>query len=153
LADSPFDFSATTPVASNALTVTVPALNPSGTLAYAAALYPTASPPAATLYGATIDSTTGDLAEIAGMPTVGYGATTPIIDSTGKYLFLPTHASQAGSGELRSYVISSPSGQLTQNGAPVPTGGNNPAVAAVPGGQFLLVPNFGSPAFAVMAVD
>ncbi|HEX5046863.1 MAG TPA: beta-propeller fold lactonase family protein [Gammaproteobacteria bacterium] len=157
LANSPFELSETSPPPPSQFgVVTVPALNPAGTLGYVAAVAPpTPTAVVSQLYGATISSVTGDLAGIAGTPlAVGYNATTPVVDSTGSYLFVPRNTSSAGTGgEIASYVISSPSGQLTPNGAAVPTGGNTPIVAAVPGGKFLLVPNLASPVLAVMAVD
>jgi 6-phosphogluconolactonase (cycloisomerase 2 family) len=156
LANSPFELSATSPPPPSQYGVaTVPALNPSGTVGYVAAVAPPSPTPVISqLYGATINLTNGDLVGIAGTPLpVSYNATTPIFDPTGSYLFLPRNTTSTGPGEIASYLVSLPSGQLTPIGAAVPTGGTTPVVMGVPGGKFLLVSHLSSPALAVIAVD
>ena len=68
-------------------------------------------------------------------------------------MFLPSDTSAGASGSISGYQISSPSGVLTPNGTPIPTGGNNPTAALTPDGKFLIVVNQASSTLAVMAVD
>jgi 6-phosphogluconolactonase (cycloisomerase 2 family) len=149
LANSPYDLSATNPPAPGALAINLPAIHPSGFFGYVSIPIPSA-----TLYGAALDTSTGDLAEIPGFPTsFGFDGQTPAIDSTGKYLFLPSDASAGSNGRISAYQISSPSGVLTPNGTPIPTGGSMPLAALTAGGKFLVVVNQASSTLAVMAVD
>jgi 6-phosphogluconolactonase (cycloisomerase 2 family) len=149
LPNSPYPFSSTNPPPPNTPAFNLPVLHPSGLFGYLS--IPT---PSATLYGAALDTSTGDLAEIPGFPMpYGFDGQTPVIDPTGKYLFQASDASAGASGRISSYQITSPSGVLTPNGAPVPTGGNNPFAMLTPDGKFLIVANSTSGTIAVMAVD
>jgi 6-phosphogluconolactonase (cycloisomerase 2 family) len=149
LASSPYPLSATNPPGPSTLAINLPALHPSGLFGYLSIPIPTA-----TLYGAALNTSTGDLSEIAGFPkSVGFDGQTPAIDSTGKYLFLATDASAGASGTITGYQVSTPSGVLTPNGTPVSTGGTNPAAALTPDNKFLIVINQTSSTIAVMAVD
>ncbi len=149
LDNSPYPLSATNPPGPGALAINLPALHPSGLFGYLSIPIPNA-----TLYGAAINTSTGDLAEIAGFPmSFGFDGQTPAIDSAGKYLFLPSDTSAGASGSISGYQISSPSGVLTPNGSPIPTGGNNPTATLTPDGKFLIVVNQASSTLAVMAVD
>jgi lactonase family protein with 7-bladed beta-propeller len=152
LSASPFELSATPPPASSTF-VTAPAMPSSGAFGYLTVWKPSPTP-TATLYGATLDATTGDLAEVAGMPmAAGYEAQSPVLDPTGKFAFLPRDTAPNSSGEIVSYNVSSPSGVLTANGTPASTGGNRPIAALTSDGKFVLVSNAASGTFVVMAVD
>jgi len=149
LLNSPYPLSATNPPAPSTLAINLPALHPSGLVGYLSIPVPTA-----TLYGAALNTSTGDLAEIPGFPiSVGFEGQTPFFDSSGQYLFVASDASAGSSGRISGYQISAPSGVLTPNGAPVATGGNNPAAALTPDGKFVIVVNQASSTLAVMAVD
>jgi len=149
LANSPYPLSATNPPGPGTLAINLPALHPSGLLGYLSIPIPNA-----TLYGAALNSLTGDLAEIPGFPmSVGFDGQTPAIDPTGKYLFVASDASAGSTGRISGFQISSPSGVLTPNGTPVSTGGDNPTAALTPDGKFLIVVNQASSTLAVMAVD
>lgn len=149
LDNSPYPLSAASPPGPGALAINLPALHPSGLFGYLSIPIPSA-----TLYGAALNTSTGDLAEIPGFPmSYGFDGQTPAIDSTGKYLFLPSDSSAGASGRISGYQISSPSGVLTPNGTPIPTGGNNPYAALTPDGKFLIAVNQASSTIAVMAVD
>jgi 6-phosphogluconolactonase (cycloisomerase 2 family) len=149
LANSPYPLSASNPPGPSTLAINLPALHPSGLLGYLSIPIPTA-----TLYGAALDTSTGDLSEIPGFPmSVGFDGQTPAIDSTGKYLFQPSDASAGSSGRISAYQISLPSGVLTPNGTPVSTGGNMPYAALTPDGKFLIAVNQASSTIAVMAID
>jgi len=151
LDDSPFDLSSTPPPPSSTF-VTAPAVHTSGAFGYLTVWNPSPSP-TVNLYGATIDSTTGDLAQIAGTPLpVGYDAQTPVLEPTGKFAFLARDTAPNSSGEIMSFNISSPSGVLTANGA-TSTGGNRPIAALTFDGKFVLVSNAASGTFVVMTVD
>jgi 6-phosphogluconolactonase (cycloisomerase 2 family) len=146
LATSPFALSVASPPPAGAIAITPPAVHASGAFGYLSVPIPNGI-----VYGATIDSATGELNEIPGMPlTVASGTTTPTFDAAGKFLFVP--ASPGSVGQISSYQVSAPSGVLTPIGT-FPTGGSNPFATLTPDGKFLLVPNGLSPNFAVLAVD
>ena len=149
LASSPYPLSATNPPGPGALAINLPALHPSGLFGYLSIPIPSA-----TLYGAALNTSTGDLSEIPGFPMpFGFDGQTPAIDPTGKYLFVPSDASAGSNGRIAGYQISSPSGVLTPNGAPVSTGGDMPYAALLANGKFLIAVNQASSTLAVMAVD
>ena len=153
LADSPFDLGGSTPPAAGSLFITAPALNPAGAFGYLSVWNPPPTP-TAQLYGATMDATSGDLADIAGTPLpVGYEAQSPVFDPTGKFAFLARDTSPNSSGEIMTFNVSSPSGVLTPSGTPASTGGNRPIAAATPDGKYVLASNAASGTFVVMAVD
>jgi 6-phosphogluconolactonase len=103
------------------------------------------------LYGATINATSGDLAEIPGFPfDVGVQLGNPLFNAAATVLYVP-HAAPAGA--VAMYTINAPSGVLTPAGT-VSTGGQLPDFAALsPSGKFLMVPNTLSRTLAVFTVD
>jgi 6-phosphogluconolactonase (cycloisomerase 2 family) len=137
LANSPYPLSATNPPGPSSPAINLPALHPSGLFGYLSIPIPNA-----TVYGAALNLSTGDLSEIPGFPiSYGFDGQTPVIDSTGKDLYLPSDASAGSSGRITGYQIGLSSGVLTPNGTPVSTGGDNPIAALTPDGNFLIVAN------------
>ena len=115
------------------------------------------------IYGAHIDSATGTLTEIAGLPrslggALGYG----VLDASGKYLYMP-YAQPAGGGTFAGYVATLgadyPFGGLPVLGAPTATGGALPVFTLRhPSGKFLLALNQPNPgatggSVAVFSID
>ncbi len=150
IADSPYDLS-TPPPAANAPLVFPPSIHRSGAFGYlpVVTLPPT---PTAMLYGATIDSTTGALTEIPGMPiNMSSGMTGMTVESTGRFAFVPGNPN--GVGEIRSFSVNSPSGVLTPIG-PVSTSGSGPLGAFLtPGESYLVTAHINSGTMIVFAVD
>ena len=149
LANSPYPLSATSPPSPSSLAINTPALHPSGLFGYLSIPIPNA-----TVYGAALSLSTGDLSEIASFPiSYGFDGQTPVIDSTGKDLYLPSDASAGSSGRITGYQIGLTSGVLTPNGTPVSTGGDNPIAALTPDGFFLIVANQASNTLVSMERD
>lgn len=144
---SPYDLS-TPPPPPGALAVLPPSIHRSGAFGYLPVLTP-----ASTLYGATIDATTGELTQIPGMPiNLGSNMSGMTYDSTGGYLFVPTNGANAN-GEIRSFSVNVPSGVLTPIGS-FSTYGSGPVGAFfTPGGNYLLTTNINSGTLMVFGVN
>jgi 6-phosphogluconolactonase (cycloisomerase 2 family) len=146
VAGSPFDVSVPPPPAT--LTpMAKPLVHPSGSIVYVSAV---AAP---TLYGATVNATSGALTPIPSLPT-GIGIGRGIFTSTGSVLFLPHESFNGGAdGAIAAYSVHQSSGVLTPLGT-FPTGGRIPAgVALNAEGTLLFAPNAGSGTLAVFRVD
>jgi len=157
IAASPYDLSSV-PMdqpAPNAVILPPVAVHPSDAFGYVVA--PSNTTPLNRLYGATIDSATGELAQIPGLPIdmgVGTSINGNAFDSAGKYLFVASNSGGGvGAGQMRSFEVSVPSGVLTPIGG-FPTSGNGAAgVVLTPAGDYLLTANFGSGTIMVFAVN
>jgi 6-phosphogluconolactonase (cycloisomerase 2 family) len=106
------------------------------------------------LFGASINSLTGELTEISGFPMdIGYTPAGMTQDSGGRVAFVVTHATPAApNGEIRTFTINSPSGTLTPVGT-FPTAGAEMAFPVVtPGDNFVLIPSRGASTIEVFAV-
>jgi 6-phosphogluconolactonase (cycloisomerase 2 family) len=140
LAASPFELSVTPqpPGVPNFFFVSPPFIHRSGAFGYLQAS--TAPAAASKLFGATINSLTGELTEINGFPKdTGFATGGSQFDSSGRIFFLAANpTSPATNGEVRSFVVD-PSGTLTPVGT-FPTSGANPTFPLItPGESFLLV--------------
>lgn len=125
-----------------------PSIHRSGAFGYVPVLTPTSM-----LYGATIDTATGELTAMPGPPIdLGANMSGLAFDSTGGFMFAATNTAMAN-GEIRSFLVSSPSGVLTPIGS-FPTLGNTPVgVFLAPGEDYLLTPNINSGNLMVFAVN
>src|SRR6185503_14095450 len=78
----------------------LPFVHPSGAFVYVS--LPTS--PENTIFGATINRTTGELTRIPGTPIdTGFGVTGITYDPTGGFAFVPTNAPNNTDGEIRSF--------------------------------------------------
>lgn len=100
-----------------------------------------------------------------------YNATTPVIDSTGSYLFVPRNTSSAGTGgEIASYVISSyqvnkanqrlqrytidpSSGALTLQPDFTPVSAGDHILVVDPSGKYAYVTSAGSATVSSYSID
>ena len=113
---SPYDLSVTAqPVGTSFNFVANPFMHRSQAFGYVVGqLTPSA---AVRFYGATLNSLTGELTEIPGFPLdMGFVFGGSAYDSGGRVLFVTTHSTLGGAGEIRTFTVNSPSGTLTPVG-------------------------------------
>jgi 6-phosphogluconolactonase len=144
---SPFDLSHPPPAAGPS-PVARPILHPSGAFGYLGIRN------VGKLYGATVDSTSGNLTEILGIPFVGTGLQFGAFDAAGKVLYLPHDNFNGGAaGAISAYTANAPSGVLTPLGS-FATGGRQPGgITFNAAGTYLLSANNVSGTVSVFAVD
>jgi 6-phosphogluconolactonase (cycloisomerase 2 family) len=116
-----------------------------------------------TIYGARIDSGTGGLTAMTGVPPLAIGQNLgyPILDKTGKYLYVPYMQSPSGgaiTGFVSGFRLDAANGTLTAAAGALPTNGDISIIAQRdPSGKFLLVSNQnvsdGSGSVAVFSID
>ena len=125
------------------------AVDPSGKFLYAAAL---ASPE---LAGFTIDKSSGALTAIAGSPfSVGTGPTQPVIDQSGRFLYVSDILDPQGG--ILGFSINPTSGVLTPlSGSPFPTlpQAEPSGLVSVPSGKFLYAALSNDYSIAAFAID
>jgi 6-phosphogluconolactonase (cycloisomerase 2 family) len=144
-AGSPYDLSTPAPQP-GPVVVLPPSIHRSGAFGHLPVLYSTTL-----LFGAAIDATTGALTQLPGTPIdMGAGIGGMFYDSTGGFLFIP--ANPNGNGEIRTFLVNTPSGVLTPIGT-FPTGGGPAAAFLAPGENYLLATNFNSGTLMVFSVN
>ena len=136
LASSPFDYSDPPPAAGLAI-ISFPLFHPSGAFGYVSHTN------ANRIYGATLNSLTGDLTAVPGSPYTVTFPQTGIFNAAGSILYVPNGPPVPGTaGYVTAYSVDATSGLLSQVGAATPTGGSLPGMARVhPNGKFLFVAN------------
>ncbi len=143
--DSPSELSVASPPGANQSSVGKPNVHPSGSLGYVAL--------GDRLYGATVNTTTGELTEIAGFPltlslTIGFGA----FNGAGTFFYVP-HGAGGNPGTITAYSVNTASGVLTSIGS-FPTSGGDPTFTLLnPAGNVLFTPNAQSASVAAFRVD
>jgi 6-phosphogluconolactonase (cycloisomerase 2 family) len=108
-----------------------------------------------TLYGATINATTGELTEIPGLPlTRGNDMGTPAFNAANTVLYVPYDEFAADQlGSIAMYSVNAPSGVLTPLGTVTTTGAGPDTPVVDSTGKFLLTLNTLSGTIAVFTID
>jgi 6-phosphogluconolactonase (cycloisomerase 2 family) len=103
--------------------------------------------PQGTIYGFTIDQTTGALTPIAAVTAFTTNLNVPqsiVIDHTGSYLYVTNFGTGTTPGTISAYSIDQTTGNLTPLSTATYATGNGPVYATIdPTGTYLYVPNSG----------
>jgi 6-phosphogluconolactonase (cycloisomerase 2 family) len=154
IAGQPFPFSVTPqPPGSSFVSAPFAFVHRSGAFAYASATMQGTA--AFRLFGATINSLTGELTEISGFPMdLGVVAGGMAQDSGGRIALVATHATAAApNAEIRTFTINSPSGTLTPVGTFPMAGAQTSFPVVTPGDNFVLMISRSAGTIEVFAVE
>lgn len=102
-----------------------------------------------TVSGYAIDQTTGALTSVGAAVSVGGGATNPVVDATGKFLFV---ADRTGSS-IAVFSIDQITGVLTTSVGPFFTGTQPRSIATDPTGRFVYTANWASSDVSIFRID